>query len=75
MEKAQAKLYRQRWQVVEEIRQIEARTTTLDLYWRQLNALYAMSRVLHLRGQRDDEIAVYRRWAKLRRNASLHGKA
>jgi hypothetical protein len=40
MDKVQAQQFIHRWQAVEEVRQREARAATLELRWRQLNALY-----------------------------------
>ena len=75
MDKAWAERFRYRWQAVEEVQQQEARAATLELRWRQLNAMYGMSRALQLSAKHDDEIPVYQRWAKLRGNASLRRKA
>jgi hypothetical protein len=74
MDKTQAQQFRNRWQAVEKIQQQEARTATIEWRWRQLNALYCLSKELGLSPDPSDEAQGYARWAKLRENASRPNK-
>lgn len=67
--------FRNRWQAVEAIQLEEARSATLELRWRQLNALYGLASSLQLSFAHLDETQVYQRWAKLKENASPIGQA
>jgi len=75
MDKAQTQQFRHRWQAVEEIQQREARTATLELRWRQLNAAYSLSMSLKLVSDRSDETRGYERWARLKEKAGRANKA
>lgn len=75
MDKALVQHFRQRWQLVEEIQRSEARAASLELRWRQLNAMYRLSQRLKLTAPQTDEIAVYERWAKLKAKISWTNKA
>jgi len=70
MDKTQAQQFRLRWRAVEEIRQQEARAATLELRWRQLNALYGLAKGLQLGPRPSDATQGYERWAKLKENAA-----
>jgi hypothetical protein len=72
MDKTQAQQLLLRWRAVEEIRQQEARAATLELRWRQLNALYGLAKGLQLGPQPPDAMQGYERWAKLKENAAHH---
>ena len=74
MDKAQARLFRHRWQVVRKIEQEEARNSTLEQHWRQLNAAFRLGKGLYLVAADPDEMRVYLRWAKLKENQLQHPK-
>ncbi|MFA4947868.1 MAG: hypothetical protein WC674_05065 [Candidatus Krumholzibacteriia bacterium] len=75
MDKAQAQQFRHRWRAVEEIQKREARTATLELRWRQLNAAYSLSMSLKLVSDQPDETRGYERWARLKEKAGRVNKA
>ena len=74
MDKTQARLFRQRWQAVQKIQQEEARESTLEQHWWQLNAAFGLGKGLHLVADNSDEMRVYLRWAKLKENQLQHPK-
>jgi hypothetical protein len=74
MDKTQARLFRQRWQAVQMIQQEQARESTLEQHWRQLNAAFGLGKGLHLVTDDSDEMRVYLRWAKLKENQLQHPK-
>lgn len=74
MDRAQAQQYLLRWQAVEMIRKGEARAGTLDLRWRQLNAIYCLSRNLGLISHQPDDMRGYERWARLKERVARASK-
>ena len=64
------KAYRARWQAVEEIERQELQNATLDLRWRQLNAVIGLAIGLGIYQPVEDDIEVIQRWAKLKENAA-----
>jgi hypothetical protein len=75
MDRESAKKFLDRWEAIEEVRLREARTATLELRWRQLNAVYRLSRSLKLVSDQPDETRGYERWARLKEKASRGTKA
>jgi len=61
------KFYRERWKAVEEIERQELRAMSVETHWKQINHLirFALEHGL-TRGDDDDEMEVFQRWAKLR---------
>ena len=64
------KAYRARWQAVEEIERQELQNATLELRWRQLNAVIGLAIGLGIYQPVKDDIEVIQRWAKLKENAA-----
>jgi hypothetical protein len=64
------KAYRARWQAVEEIERQELQNATLELRWRQLNAVIGLAIGLGIYQPVEDDIEVIQRWAKLKENAA-----
>lgn len=64
------KAYRARWQAVEEIERQELQNATLELRWRQLNAVIGLAIGLGIYQPVEDDIEVFQRWAKLKENAA-----
>ncbi len=62
------KSYRERWKAVEEIERQELRAMSIEEHWKQINNLirFAIENGL-TRGDDDGEMAVFLRWAKLKR--------
>ncbi len=68
MDKRQVREYRERYQAVAAIEAQEQRSATIELRWRQLNAILRLAFGLELSiTNTDDETVVYQRWAKLKR--------
>ncbi len=61
--------YRDRWLAVAEIERQELQASTLDLRWRQLNAVICLAIGLGINKPADDEIEVFQRWAKIKEKA------
>jgi len=61
------KFYRERWKAVEEIERQELRAMSVEKHWRQINTLiqFALENGL-MRGNDDNEMEVFSRWAKLK---------
>lgn len=58
---------RGRWKEVENIQRQELRATTLRQNWMKLNQIMLRAKRLNLsRGDNDDEIEVFQRWARLK---------
>ena len=58
---------RDRWKAVEEIERQELRASTIKDNWQKLNAIMLRAQRLGIsRGNDDDEIEVFLRWAKLK---------
>jgi hypothetical protein len=58
---------RDRWKAVEEIERQELRASTVKENWERLNAIMLRAKLLNLsRGQDNNEMEVFLRWAKLR---------
>ncbi|MBN1878161.1 MAG: hypothetical protein JXA33_28335 [Anaerolineae bacterium] len=74
VDKTQAQQFRNRWQAAEEIQQQEARTATIEWRWRQLNALYCLSKELGLSPDQSDEAQGYAQWAQLKEKAGRPNK-
>ncbi len=61
------KMYRERWKAVEEIERQELRAMSVEKHWKQINTLirFALENGL-MRGNDDNEMEVFFRWAKLK---------
>jgi len=61
------KMYRERWKAVEEIERQELRAMPVEKHWKQINTLirFAIENGL-TRGNDDNELEVFHRWAKLK---------
>ena len=58
---------RDRWKAVEEIERQELRASTIKQNWQKLNAIMLRAQRLKLsRGNDDNEMEVFLRWAKLK---------
>lgn len=69
MDSQQAHEFRQRWQAAALIEAAEQRAASIELRWRQLNAILELARKLELRlNSSDQDEAVWQRWAKLKAN-------
>lgn len=67
VDKTQAKFFRDRWQAVAQIEREEERAFSIEQRWQQLNAILRLAQGLELSVlPDDDEMLVYRRWAKLK---------
>jgi hypothetical protein len=66
MNRQQAEEFRQRWQAVAEIEAEEQREATIELRWRQLNAIWGLAHGLGLPTPERDEEVVRQRWIKLK---------
>lgn len=64
------KAYRARWQAVAEIERQELLTASIDLRWRQLNAVIGLAIGLGILKADNSEDEVYQRWAKLKSEAA-----
>lgn len=64
------KMYRERWKAVEEIERLELRAMSIEKHWKQINTLirFALENGL-TRGNDDNEMEVFSRWAKLKGTA------
>ena len=61
--------YRDRWKAVEEIEKQELRSASIELRWKQLNALFKLARELGIMPVQDeDEMVVIERWARLKQH-------
>jgi hypothetical protein len=67
---AALKAYRARWEAVAEIERQELQTASLELRWRQLNAVVGMAIGLGINTPAEDEIEVFQRWAELKEKAA-----
>jgi hypothetical protein len=67
---ATVKAYRDRWKAVAEIERQELQTASLELRWRQLNAVVGLAIGMGIFKSADDEIEVFQRWAKLKEKAA-----
>ncbi len=69
MDSQQAQEFRRRWEAAAAIEVAEQRMASLELRWRQLNAIWELARELGLpltsNGQEEE---VWQRWAKLKAN-------
>jgi hypothetical protein len=68
--KQDLKDYLTRWEVVEAIQKEERRSASLELRWRQLNAVYGMAKGLGLLRPDPSEAGVIERWAMLKEKAA-----
>ena len=67
MEIGNIRLYKERWQAVEEIEQQELRAMTLEQHWQKLNAIVRFAIETGMEKDNDDgEMEVILRWAKLK---------
>ena len=63
-----AKQFRDRWQAVAAVEAEEQRAASIELRWKQLNALWQLAVGLGLRPEPDEtENQVRERWARLKR--------
>ena len=62
------KVYRERWQAVEEIERQEHQSVSIEHRWRQINAIFEFARALELKLDDPDILddAVIKRWAQLK---------
>lgn len=62
-----AKAYVKRWQEVERIERAEAKNTSIQERWRQLNSLKSRASRLDIKRETDEgEMEVFLRWAALK---------
>jgi hypothetical protein len=67
---------RDRWKAVEEIERQELRASTVRQNWRKLNQIMLRARLLKLsRGNDDNEMEVFLRWARLKENYEASRRA
>ncbi|MGD2159489.1 MAG: hypothetical protein PVG14_17325 [Anaerolineales bacterium] len=68
MESSKIRAYLNRWEAVETVEREEALSTSIEVRWRQLNALYGMALSLGIVNMEEsvDEEVVRQRWATLR---------
>lgn len=64
------KAYQARWAEVEAIAQLERRSASIELRWKQLNAAYALAKGLGLLQPDTSEMEIFLRWAKLKTKAA-----
>ena len=63
-----AKQFRDRWQAVAAVQEQEQRAASIDLRWKQLNAIWQLALGLGVQSEPDEtESLVRERWAKLKR--------
>ena len=67
---ATLRAYLERWKAVEEIERQELQDATLELRWRQLNAIYGLAIGLGIAKPPEDDIELIQRWAKLKAEAT-----
>jgi len=61
------RFYVERWKAVEEIERQELRSASIELRWKQINAIWRLAKELGYSFEPDEsEIEVYQRWAKLK---------
>jgi hypothetical protein len=67
MKASDVRLYRERWKAVEEVERQELRALTPLQNWKKLTAIMLRAQRLNLsRGNDDNEMEVFQRWAKLK---------
>jgi len=67
MDVGDIRYYVDRWKAVEEIERQELRSASIELRWKQINAIWRLAKGLGFSFDPDvSEIEVYRRWAKLK---------
>jgi hypothetical protein len=62
--------YQARWKAVDAIQKQEQRTASLELRWRQLNAIFAIAKALDWLQPDPSEAEVHQRWAMLKEKAA-----
>ena len=67
---AELQAYNARWRAVAEIERQELQTASMELRWRQLNAVVGIAIGLDIFQPDQDEIEVHKRWAKLKEEAT-----
>ena len=60
------KAYFARWQAVADIERQELQTASIELRWRQLNAVVGMALGLGILNSDDSEAEIHQRWANLK---------
>ena len=60
------KAYLDRYRAVSEVQQQELRTASLELRWKQLNAIVGLAIGLGMLKRDESEEEIYKRWAKLK---------
>ena len=70
MTREQVRAWRDRWQALADLERRELQTASLELRWRQLNAVVQMLQTLGITmsEKQDDVEAVRRRWIALKRH-------
>jgi hypothetical protein len=63
-------IYQAGWKAVEEVQRQERRSASLDLRWRQLNAVYGLAKGLGILQPDSTEAEVFKRWAILKDKAT-----
>jgi hypothetical protein len=63
-------VYQAGWKAVEEVQREERRSASLDLRWRQLNAVYGLAKGLGILQPDSTEAEVIKRWAILKNKAN-----
>lgn len=67
MEVGNIRLYKERWQAVQEIERQELRAMTISEHWQKLNAIvrFVLETGMEIE-EEDGELEVFLRWAKLK---------
>jgi hypothetical protein len=60
------KAYRDRWLAVADIERRELQSASIELRWRQLNAIVGLATSLGIMRSNDTELEIYQRWANLK---------
>ncbi len=70
MNPVNVRLFRERWEAVQEIERQELRAMSAEKHWKQLNAIvrFAIEQGW-TRGDDDGEMEIMLRWAKLKRSS------
>ncbi len=67
MEVGNIRLYKDRWQAVEEIERQQLRAMTISERWQKMNAIVRFALETGMKIEKDNgEIEVFHRWAKLK---------
>lgn len=67
------KTYRQRWEAIEQQERLELKASTIDMRWKQVNAIWGLAKALGIEVPSDErgEEIIRKRWAKLRAKSGI----